>query len=441
MKIKNLKIISLKWATLYILILIVTAFFLKNFAFFSSYINNFNDYIYLDSLKFSKKINLVSVFSKELIENNNLEWLDKLNILTLWKNFSLIDKELSSIKTFNYKTLFNIWNIYLLKSYYWFYKNTWDYIENIKNAIYYYEWSLLSAPSYARKKKILYNYNLSKFFLKISYVYFCDNMFIKMINKTKTIIKILENTLLVLKEQNKELKKWGYYKDLKQCINWLKADSNKNILLVYDNKSFFLKTQSWLIDSMIEFTNKEDICYQKKQIINEKYNKSLDWSIIYFKNFLDLQSKLLTIYKQADYLQMKMLCNKKNNISNKMSKLNKDMQKNFKNLSDLANKPKKRQNKQKWDKKNQYKKQKNNNKANKNDQKESNKSRIDKKFEEYTNYTIKRLEEQNKRYINKIIIERSSKDFNWKLYIEKLFKEFNWKKDYYYKEKKQTIWK
>jgi hypothetical protein len=60
----------------------------------------------------------------------------------------------------------------------------------------------------------------------------------------------------------------------------------------------------------------------------------------YFQKFLKLQSDLLKVYEKADYQQMKLLCNNKNKVANNLSKLNKQMQKNFQNLSDLANKPK-----------------------------------------------------------------------------------------------------
>jgi len=121
--------------------------------------------------------------------------------------------------------------------------STGDYVKYAQNALSYYEISLKSSPSYIKKKNIIYNLNLSKNFLNLAYVYFCDNMFLNFIKKTEKIDLVLNKALLVLKQQNKALEKWYYYNDLKKCIDSLKADSSRNIEIIYDNKDFFKKTK------------------------------------------------------------------------------------------------------------------------------------------------------------------------------------------------------
>ena len=387
-----------------------------NFSYFFSYTKKFNSYLLVDKLKLQP----ILEFDTGLNLPENITKTDKFNIAILAKDFKKADKILSNVKTFDHKKLYNLWNLYLLKSYSSF-LSTGDYVKYAQNALSYYEISLKSSPSYIKKKNIIYNLNLSKNFLNLAYVYFCDNMFLNFIKKTEKIDLVLNKALLVLKQQNKALEKWYYYNDLKKCIDSLKADSSRNIEIIYDNKDFFKKTKIWLIYKMQDFVDNEDTCYAQKDLFFQKYGNSLDSSLKYFNEFLKLQSDLLKVYQKADYFQMKLLCENKNKLSKKLSKKNKKMEENYKNLSDLANKPKPNRNKEK----------------NKQDKEENNKgkTKVDKKFKEYTKDLIKELKEQNKDYIKKLIREKSKEIYDPASYIKNLFKDFYWN-DVYYKEKK-----
>ncbi len=455
MKIKNLKIASWKWLILYWFILWLWIVFAKNFTFFSNYVKNYSTYLKLDQLKLSKNVFFFSGFNI----NADIWKFDKINLLVLQKDFSQAVKEFSNFKTFDYKTFFNIANIYLLKSYFQVASNTWNYIENIQNAVSYYQASLSTSPSYVWKKKIVYNYDLAKWFLQFAYVNFCDNLFVKMILETNKVLSTLNQILQVLKQQDKALNNRYAYKDLKKCIDSFKADASKNITLIYENKDFFQKVKNGLIYKMEDYVGNEDLCYQKRQLISDKYWKSLSGSLEYFQKFLKLQSDLLKVYERADYQQMKLLCNNKSKVANNLSKLNKQMQKNFQNLSDLANKPKPHRKKKKsqqeqaenqnWKKKEQLKQDKNWQKQQAGKQNQQAKqwkqdkkgSQMEKKFENYTKDVIKRLEKQNKTYIEKLIKEKSVPVYNPSDYIKNLFKDFYWNDSYYQELKEQSMGK
>jgi hypothetical protein len=65
-----------------------------------------------------------------------------------------------------------------------------------------------------------------------------------MILETSKILSTLNQILQVLKQQDKALNNRYAYKDLKKCIDSLKADSSKNIALIYENKDFFQKVKN-----------------------------------------------------------------------------------------------------------------------------------------------------------------------------------------------------
>lgn len=375
------------------------------------------------------KLQPVLEFNTWLILPENISKIDKLNIALLKEDFESASKIVSNIKTFDYKKLYNLGNLYLLQSYFSF-LSTGDYVKYAQNALSYYEMSLKLSPSYVKKKNIIYNLNLSKNFLSLAYVYFCNNMFLGFIQKVEEINLTLDKILTVLKQQNKALKKWYYYDDLKKCIDSLRADSFKNIESIYNNKDFFKKTKIGLIYKMQDFVDEEDICYAQKDLFLQKYGNSLKSSLEYFNDFLKLQSNLLKVYQKADYLQMKLLCENKHKIAKKLANKNKEMEKNYQNLSELANNPKPSRNNE-------------NNKDNQNKQ-ESNwwKEAIEREsFKEYTKDLIKKLQEQNEDYIRKLIREKSKQIYDPSNYIKKLFKDFYWNNDYYKEKKIQTLGK
>lgn len=414
---------------LYIFLLFLLIVFVKNFSFFKSFWSNFKSYYFVTNLKTSDEINF---FSWKNFSKLELDLVDKINLKILSKDFSWALENYFSNKKFSYKDYYNIWNIFLLDSYFWFWKK-W-YIQDIQNAITYYDISIKNAPNYVDKFRILKNNALANSVLNFSYVYFCDHLFLKMISETSILLKKLDKLVSILKRQLVVLNKRYYFDDLKRCIDSLKSDANKNIYLVYENKKFFSNVKRWLFYKLIDFNHNERDCYQKRNLIIGKYADSIKNSIEYFDKFYKLQDNLLKVYSWATYTQMKLLCDNKSKIAKNLAKENKKMQKNYQNLSDLANKPKphrKHKNKEQTNNKSSE------NKLQKND-KSKNKQQYSKQFEEYTKSVLDSLIRKNKDIIKQIMNEKSQDVFNPKVYIDRLFKKFNWKQDYYLEKKVQT---
>ena len=430
---KNLKI-NYKWLVVYILLFFLAIFLSKNLVFFSSYLKNFSVYTKIDYLKITPTLNYTFLTGVKTLE---LPDTDKSNIFLLSKNFSQARSEIYRKNTFTYKDFYNLGNIYFLNFLDYFKKLTGDYVKLVQQANSNYSLSLDMLPSYAIKYPVIFNSNLAKLSVWASYVVFCDNLFLTLLDKVQKIIKLLDWLTDILKQQDYYLKKWYVYKDLSNCIDSLRADSSKNIWLVYQNKIFFGKVKNWLIYKMIDYVNNEDLCYQQKELINQKYSDSLISSLDYFNKFYDLQKKLLLIYKKADYFQMKYLCENKSKLSKKISKQNSKMEKNYEKLSDLANKPK------------PHRKNKNNPKQeHKQDKKQANKKEYDKnakpdeKFNVFKQDIIKRLNEMNKHYIYQMINDWSNLKGNvYQNYIKKLFRKFNDVTKDYMQNKQESIGK
>ena len=194
---------------LYAFIFALAIVFVKNFSFFSSYLKNYSSYVKVDLLKLQPQVWFITGFS---VDQLDLGLMDKINILILEKKFSQAEQQFASLNSYDWKSFFNIGNLYLLKSYFKIQASTGDYIKDIQAAISSYKASLDTAPAYTMKKKIVYNYDIAKNLLSFGYVYFCDNLFIKMIYLTKEILAKLDEVITILKQQDEALKKWYAYK-------------------------------------------------------------------------------------------------------------------------------------------------------------------------------------------------------------------------------------
>ena len=429
---KKSRIKTIKWIILYVVAIFLWVVLFKNFFYFKNFWRHFADYYNVDNLK-ARPVVSFSQISGYDFDNLLLDFKDKINLKVLSKDFTGALSEYFLSSTFSYKDYFNIWNIFLLKGYFWFW-NTW-YVQNIQNALSYYKISLENAPSYVWKKNILVNDDFALGFLNFSYVYFCDNLFLSMISKTNFLLEKLDRLVSILKKQLTVLNKRYYYQDFKKCIDSLKSDASKNIYLVYQNKAFFLNVKKGLFYKLIGYNHKEFDCYQKRNLIIWKYADSIQNSISYFNKFYTLQSNLLKVYSWASYTQMKLLCDNKSKVANKLSQENKKMEKNYQKLSDLANQPKPHRKKKNKEQANSNKNKSSSNQKNENGKKNP---AYEKQFEEYTKSVLDNLRKKNQNIIKQIMDEKSQDKFNPKQYIDRLFKSFNWKEDYYLYKKEQT---
>ena len=409
-----MKIKTFKYIILYIFLLILVFFLFKNFTFFSDYISNFSIYNKIDNLKKKQFISL----------NNwlNISWLilwkyDKSNLLLLNWNISGSFDILHKSKIYSYKDFYNLWNLYFIKSYKTLLNNWTWYIELNQKAISYYDTALSIIPKYKLKKNILINLWLSKQILNFMYVYSCDNLFVNMILNTDKLLSNIDKINNILKKQIWALKKWENYDFLSKCINSFEKDANKNISIIYENRTFFQDVKKWLLITLKNYQWDELNCYKNSELINQKYKHSIESSTKYFNKFYKTQKDLLTIFEKASIIQMTKLCKWISNLAKKQNKQNKQMQNNFNNLNDLTQKTKPNEkHKQHNQEQNKLeKKQWNKNNNWKNDIK---------KLKRYIQDKIESLNKQNEKIIEQIQKETTEKNYNPKSYLDKLFKKF-----------------
>ena len=428
-----MKIKTFKYILLYIFLLILSFFLYKNFVFFENYFSNFSMYSQIDNLK-----------NKQIISFNswlNANWLvlwkyDKSNLLLLNWNISGSLNILNKSRSYSYKDFYNLWNIYFIHSYKTFVNNWTWYVKLNQKAISYYNTALSIIPKYKFKKNILTNLWLSKRFLSFMYVYSCDNLFVKMILKVSNLLENINKIQNILKKQIWSLKKWKNYTFLKQCINLFENDSNKNISILYENTTFFKNVEKWLLITLQDYQWNEVSCYKNKELITQKYKKSIDSSSKYFNNFYKTQNDLLTIFEKASIMQMTQLCQWRSKLAKKQNKQNKQMQNNFNNLNDLSQKSKPNE----YHNKHKEQEEKNKKWLTKNKKQKNNKTNWKISIKKLNISVKKKMEElykQNKNLIQQIQKETSEKDYNPKSYLDKLFKKFysdesdfiNWKKE------------
>jgi len=413
-----MKIKTYKYIILYVFLLILFFFLFQNFKFFSNYISNFHTYQKIDRLKKQSIVSLNSWL--------NINWLklwkyDKSNLLLLNWNISGSLNVLSKSKSYSYKDFYNLWNLYFLKSYEKFLNNWTWYVELNQKAISFYNTSLSIIPKYKFKKNILTNLGLSKKLLNFMYVYSCDNLFINMILKTNKLLEYINSINVILKKQIWELKKRKKYAFLEKCINSFERDANKNIVIIYENQTFFQNVKKWLLITLKNYQWNEISCYKNREWIIQKYKNSINSSFEYFNNFYKTQKDLLTIFEKANIIQMTQLCKWRSKLAQKQDKQNKKMENNFNNLNSLAQKTKPNEEHKRT---NQNKQKKTTNLDKKHWNKKNTWKMDIKKLNESIQKKIESLEKQNKNLIEQIQKETTENNYNPKSYLDKLFKKF-----------------
>ena len=413
-----MKIKTYKYIILYVFLLILFFFLFQNFKFFSNYISNFHTYQKIDRLKKQSIVSLNSWL--------NINWLklwkyDKSNLLLLNWNISGSLNVLSKSKSYSYKDFYNLWNLYFLKSYEKFLNNWTWYVELNQKAISFYNTSLSIIPKYKFKKNILTNLGLSKKLLNFMYVYSCDNLFINMILKTNNLLEYINSINVILKKQIWELKKRKKYAFLEKCINSFERDANKNIVIIYENQTFFQNVKKWLLITLKNYQWNEISCYKNREWIIQKYKNSINSSFEYFNNFYKTQKDLLTIFEKANIIQMTQLCKWRSKLAQKQNKQNKKMENNFNNLNSLAQKTKPNEEHKRT---NQNKQKKTTNLDKKHWNKKNTWKMDIKKLNESIQKKIESLEKQNKNLIEQIQKETTENNYNPKSYLDKLFKRF-----------------
>ena len=413
-----MKIKTYKYIILYVFLLILFFFLFQNFKFFSNYISNFHTYQKIDRLKKQSIVSLNSWL--------NINWLklwkyDKSNLLLLNWNISGSLNVLSKSKSYSYKDFYNLWNLYFLKSYEKFLNNWTWYVELNQKAISFYNTSLSIIPKYKFKKNILTNLSLSKKLLNFMYVYSCDNLFINMILKTNKLLEYINSINVILKKQIWELKKRKKYAFLEKCINSFERDANKNIVIIYENQTFFQNVKKWLLITLKNYQWNEISCYKNREWIIQKYKNSINSSFEYFNNFYKTQKDLLTIFEKANIIQMTQLCKWRSKLAQKQDKQNKKMENNFNNLNSLAQKTKPNEEHKRT---NQNKQKKTTNLDKKHWNKKNTWKMDIKKLNESIQKKIESLEKQNKNLIEQIQKETTENNYNPKSYLDKLFKKF-----------------
>ena len=413
-----MKIKTYKYIILYVFLLILFFFLFQNFKFFSNYISNFHTYQKIDRLKKQSIVSLNSWL--------NINWLklwkyDKSNLLLLNWNISGSLNVLSKSKSYSYKDFYNLWNLYFLKSYEKFLNNWTWYVELNQKAISFYNTSLSIIPKYKFKKNILTNLGLSKKLLNFMYVYSCDNLFINMILKTNNLLEYINGINVILKKQIWELKKRKKYAFLEKCINSFERDANKNIVIIYENQTFFQNVKKWLLITLKNYQWNEISCYKNREWIIQKYKNSINSSFEYFNNFYKTQKDLLTIFEKANIIQMTQLCKWRSKLAQKQDKQNKKMENNFNNLNSLAQKTKPNEEHKRT---NQNKQKKTTNLDKKHWNKKNTWKMDIKKLNESIQKKIESLEKQNKNLIEQIQKETTENNYNPKSYLDKLFKKF-----------------
>jgi len=446
-----MKIKTFKYIILYIILILLSIFLVKNFSNLSNYIKNYIALTQLENLKNKKEIeitnakdllnnidikntkNIKTNFEKLMIiqlidslEKWNLTWIDYKDISNLYIITNQLNKAEKIIKNKNeygYQDFYNLWNIYFLKSYEKF-KNNWTwYIENIQNTISYYNYALETIPDYKRKDFIINNDNLAKDFLSYLYFYECNQFFIKLIKKNTNLLNLLDKLEQTLKRQIKQLNKWEQYDEIKNCIRQFESDAVKNLSIIADNKTFFQETKKWIVSLLKYYVDDSEICYKNKKSFESKYYDSLNSSERYFNDFSNTQNNLLKVFDKANLSQIKKLCENKDKLAKKQKKKNKNMTDNYKDLQDLMNNKKKRKKKKPekpWKKENWNW-----------DKKKYNKTQDQKNIEKEAKDIIKKVQER-----------KTKSNYTPMNYINHLFKGFYWNKDDFINfDKKNSIGK
>jgi len=388
-----------KYIIYYIILLFISIIFYINFIFFKSFFYHYEDYIRLYQLKSQDNVYFWNYKYNTQFSNVDISNLELLN-----KNFSWAKNLLYSGNEFSYKKLYNLWNIYLLQAYDMFIKNETWYIDVIKQAISVYNTSLENMPSYAAKKWILSNLNIATNFLNFAYVYYCDNLFVQMIEKTIKIDKIILDNIDILIKQENALNKWLKYDDLKSCIESFKDNVDKNINILYDTKNFFDNVNKWLISFLKDFQQDEISCYQQSPAIKLKYKESIDSSYYYYEKFLKQQKDLLNVFQKANKEQIKILCENKDKLNKNQEKENQKMSKNFYKLQDL----------------------KDNNQQQRKQQEKQGKEKKEPVPKDQKRYKdeVQSLQDENKNLIEQIQNIKTQNNYDPLKYIQELFKNF-----------------
>ncbi len=416
-----------KYIFFYIILVFISLFFYLNIGFFKLFFSNYNSYFTISHFK--NKSN-VAISWNYIIYNSWFLNIDISNFYLLNKNITWAKQLLYNLDEYSYKELYNLWNIYFLDSYYSFSSGKTWYVNKAKQSISFYENSLENIPWYKSKEKILKNLWLSQAFLDFLYVYNCDNLFVSMIEKINNLIKLLPNTMEILKSQQLALNERLEHDDLRSCIQSFKNEADKNISILYDNKDFFTEVSKWLINRLKKFQWDELSCYQQSPAIKSKYKDSIDSSYDYYTKFFQKQKDMLKIFEKANKQQIEQLCNNRDKLADKQNKENQQMNNNFNDLNELTEKPQQQEKKEpkEWEKKG----------SEEDSNQDWEKEEKNKKYNEQ----VQSLETQNKDLIEQIQRNKTQDNYNPLEYIQELFKEFYANDEDFKKgQKENEVWK
>lgn len=384
-----------------------------------------SQYFALSQLKTQNKIWL-TWFNFSWLDLQNL---DDSNLKLLWKSITWAIENILNNNEYSYKDFYNLWNLYLLKSFFEFKDKNWSYVKNAQQSISYYYNAIDSTPSQNNKSFILNNLQIAKNFLDIIYNYDCNDLFFKMFEKLKILISIFPEIFETLKQQHLALEQRSQDDDLKNCVQIFQNSSQLNASLILQNQDFYKKVQNWLEKLWKQASEDANLCYQQTPLLKEKYQESISWSLIYFQNFNKSQKDLLTVFSKWEKKDMLYLCQNLDKMQQNQNKANQNMQQNLNNLQDLTEPQK--------DQKEEKKKKEEN--SEKNEEKDDKGENVqDKQF----NSKIEYLQKQNADIIKQIQDLKTSSNYSPMDYIDNLFKNFYWNKQDFIKwQKRNSHWK
>jgi len=381
--------------------------------------------------KSEKKVNFdEEYFFAKLLLNSWFTWLNNIDLsnlnFILW-NFDESEKLIKNKWEYDYKDLYNLWNISFLKWYYLFIQNKTWYVENLQKAVSYYKDSLSMVPSYKKKYFILQNFKLAQKYLNYLYFYNCNSFFIKLLNLNNDILKVIVKVNTTLKSLLSALQKWEKYDSVKNCILKFENDTKQNLVNMYSNYVFFNNIKKGIIILYKNNIDDVELCNVNMIYMKTKYWKSLNSSLLYFTKFEDKQKKLLYIFNMWQLKDIEKLCDGRWKLAKHQDNENKKMMKNYEKLKDLLNQ--KRQNK--W-------KNRENNKKNwkKWD------SKIKNEFKELNKKVFDEIKEKSKDMLKKVQKRKTKTGYDpIKDYIKPIFKEFYGDKSVFDVKKQESIWK
>lgn len=424
-----MKFKSIKYIVLYFLSLFFAIFLYSHAWYIKSFIQDNSKYRKISKMKSEKAIWFWDYWLSWL----NLDSMDAYNVNLLGKSLTWAISKLLNNKEYSYKDFYNLWNLYLLKSFSWFNNNnssSWSwYVESAQKAISYYYSAIDTSPPQNNKSHILNNLNIAKSFLSVLYAYDCNNVFLDMLNKLKSLISIIPYTVETLKNQYLALERFSQYEDLKECVKIFQNSSQTNASLLLQNQDFFKKIQKSINSKWKELSRDENLCYQQIPLLREKYQNSISLSLLYFQDFDKKQKSLLKVFKNWDAKHMKDLCDNLDKLEENQNKKNNDIIQNLNNLQDLLD-----QETQKKEKNKDKSKQKTEDK----DWWASENSWENWKYSQ----KLEELKRQNTDIIKQIQRLKTNPDYKPMKYIEELFKEFYWnKRDFIHWQRQNSSWK